>query len=211
MCLGDGVSSSFRTPIYLGKTKAHTPGSGFYINLPVGGLVVILLLFFLTVPAGKGAGQGTFLSRLLKLDLIGFFFFAPAAIQFILALEWGGNKFPWHSATIIGLFCGSFGTLLVFLAWESHMGGKAMIPLSIIRRRVIWSSCLNYGCFMGSVLTVTYYLPIYFQSVKNASPTLSGVDLLPSIISTALFGPLTGASSKSDLHPPASLAATKCY
>jgi hypothetical protein len=77
------------------------------------------------------------------------------------------------------------------------MGAKAMIPLSIIRRRVIWSSCMNYACFTGSLLTATYYLPIYFQAVRNASPTMSGVDLLPSIITTVLFGIITGGLSKS--------------
>jgi hypothetical protein len=131
------------------------------------------------------------------LDLIGFFFFAPASIQFILALEWGGIRYPWHSTTIIGLLCGSFGTLLVFIAWEYRMGGKAMIPLSIIRRRVVWSSCINFACFMGSMLTAIYYLPIYFQAVRSAMPTMSGVDILPSIVSTTIFSILTGALSKS--------------
>lgn len=165
----------------------------FYINLPCGGVATILLVFFLSVPARKDAGERTLVDRLLKLDLIGFSFFAPAAIQFILALEWGGIQYPWNSATIIGLFCGAFGMLLIFVAWEYSMGGKAMIPLSIIRKRVIWSSCINYAFFAGSMLSATYYLPIYFQSVKNASPTMSGVDLLPSIIATALVGVLTGA------------------
>jgi hypothetical protein len=77
------------------------------------------------------------------------------------------------------------------------MGSKAMVPLSVIRRRIIWSSCLNYACFTGALLSATYYLPIYFQAVRNASPTMSGVDLLPSIITTALLGVLTGALSKS--------------
>jgi hypothetical protein len=171
-------------------------GIGFYINLPCGALAVMLLLF-ISVPSTKDTKQQTVVTRLRKLDLIGFFFFAPAAIQFILALEWGGIRYPWNSATIIGLLCGSFGTLLVFIAWEHHMGANAMIPLAIIRRRVVWSSCINYGCFIGAMLTATYYLPLYFQAVRNASPTMSGVDILPSIVSTAFFGVLTGALSKS--------------
>jgi hypothetical protein len=72
------------------------------------------------------------------------------------------------------------------------MGDEAMIPLSIIRRRVVWSSSLNYACFAGSMLILTYYLPIYFQAVWNATPTISGVNLLPVIISTILFGIITG-------------------
>lgn len=175
---------------------------GFYINLPSGGVATILLLLFLQVPMSKDTKETLLVNRLRKLDLLGFTIFAPAAIQFLLALEWGGTRYPWDSATIIGLFCGSFGTLLLFVAWEYHMGESAMIPLSIIRRRVIWVSCINYALFIGSMLSATYYLPIYFQSIKDASPTLSGVDLLPSIITTILFGILTGALSKWKSHQP---------
>jgi hypothetical protein len=175
---------------------------GFYINLPCGALVAVLL-FFVSIPRTKDSTQRTIVNRVLSLDLIGFSFFASAAIQFILALEWGGGRYPWSSTTVIGLFCGSFSTTLVFVAWEYRMGDKAMIPLSIIRRRVVWSSCINYACFVGSMLSATYYLPIYFQAVRNASPLMSGVDLLPSIVSTALFGILTGALGKSNFHTKA--------
>jgi hypothetical protein len=69
----------------------------------------------------------------MKLDLIGFMLFAPAAIQFILALEWGGTFYHWDSAMVIGLFCGSFGTILVFLTWEYRMGDDAMIPILAVQ------------------------------------------------------------------------------
>lgn len=172
---------------------------GFYINLPCG-VPAAIGLFFASVPSKGDTIRQPILQRLRKLDLVGFFLFAPAVIQFILALEWGGTNFPWSSATIIGLFCGSFGTLLIFIAWEQRLGRQAMIPLAIIRRRVIWMSCLNYVGFVGAMLTATYYTPIYFQTVRNASPTMSGVDLLPSVVATLISGIATGALSKSAWH-----------
>lgn len=113
--------------------------------------------------------------------------------MFILPLQWGGTKYAWSSATIIGLFCGSFSNLLVFLAWEHRMGDEAMIPLGLVKRRVIWSSCLNIAFFVGSAFTFTYYLPIYFQAVRNATPTTSGVHILPQIITNMVATILTGA------------------
>jgi MFS family permease len=169
---------------------------GFYINLPCGSAVA-LLLFFVTIPdRGKNKARQTFFEVLGKLDLIGFSIFAPAIIQLILALQWGGIKFPWSSATIIGLFCGAFGTILVFIAWEYRKGNEAMIPYSIFGRRAVWGSCMNMGFLMGCMLTATYYLPIYFQAVQNTSPTMSGVHMLPSIISTIIFGMTSGALGK---------------
>ena len=60
---------------------------GFYINVPCGGAVALLLLF-IHVPdrSIKITGKGHILKILKKLDLIGFMLFAPAALQFILAL-----------------------------------------------------------------------------------------------------------------------------
>lgn len=172
---------------------------GFYINLP-SGAVVTLFLLSITLPnhSGTTPEKRTVGNSLGKLDLVGFTIFAGSSIQVLLALNWGGSSYSWSSATIIGLFCGAGGTLLVFLAWEYYKGDRAMIPFSLIRRRVVWSSCANYGCFAGCLLVSTYYLPIYFQAVRNATPTMSGVDLLPSILGNMLFAMLTGGLGNAD-------------
>ena len=118
-----------------------------------------------------------------KFDLLGFAIFAPAAIQILLALEYGGNQYAWNSATIIGLFCGGGVTFILFFIWEYRVGEIAMIPYNIIRQRTMWTSCLAVFCLFGTLQCASYYLPIYFQAVKGATPLKSGVDLLPSVIS----------------------------
>lgn len=57
-----------------------------------------------------------------------------------------------------------------------------MVPFSIARRKIVWTSCIVYGLFMGNLYTASYWVPVYFQGVKGASPTMSGVYLLPMII-----------------------------
>ncbi|CAI7653381.1 unnamed protein product [Penicillium pancosmium] len=165
----------------------------FYINLPIGGVVALMLLF-IEIPdqIAKPSIKSSFDTITQKLDLIGFVLFAPAAIQLLLALEYGQNEFGWKSATVIGLFCGSGCTFLFFLAWEHHQGDKAMIPLTMLRQRVMWSSCLVMITIFAMVLTASYYLPIYFQSIKNESPTMSGVYILPSVLSQLAFAVMSG-------------------
>ncbi|ERF72998.1 hypothetical protein EPUS_08855 [Endocarpon pusillum Z07020] len=156
----------------------------FYINLPIGGLVAAAL-FFVKVPRPVAKPKALTVFRTLpkKLDLLGFAIFAPAAIQLLLALQYGGNQFAWNSATIIGLFCGAGATFVVFVAWEYYKGDAAMIPLPMLGKRTVWASSLVYGFLMSQMFTTSYYLPIYFQGVKDVSPTLSGVYLLPMILS----------------------------
>jgi hypothetical protein len=128
---------------------------------------------------------------LRELDLVGFGLFAPACVMFLLAVNWGGSTYPWKSATIIGLLCGSFGTACVFAVWQWHRGDRAMIPPTIISNRLVLSGCFVSGFQMGALSLLAYYLPLWFQVVKDASPTLSGVMTLPSAISQVL-GSLIG-------------------
>lgn len=160
----------------------------FYINLPIGALVA-LLLFLINIPDQVKPREQTVLQTIYtKLDLVGFMLFAPAIIMLLLALEWGGNAYPWGSATIIGLFCGAGAVFAVFVAWEHHEGDKAMIPLSMLKVRTVWAACAYAFFFFSMMQVVVYYLPIYFQAVKGTSPILSGVYTLPSIISQLISG-----------------------
>lgn len=117
-----------------------------------------------------------------NLDLLGFAIFAPALVMLLLALQWGGTKFAWNDSKIIGLFCGAGVTLIVFLLWDYYKGDAAMLPFSIARTRTVWMSCIVYGLFMSNLYTASYWVPVYFQGVKGASPTMSGVYILPMIM-----------------------------
>lgn len=178
------------------EKMADLCGEGFYINLPCG-IVVALCLLFISLPENSSTDskikQQSLPKYLKQLDLLGFSIFAVSSTQVLLALNWGGTKSAWNSATVIGLFCGSGGALIAFIIWEGWMGREAMIPFALVKRQVVWSSCINYGCFAGCLLTSSYYLPIYFQAVRNASPTMSGVDLLPSILGNMIFAIITGS------------------
>ena len=157
----------------------------FYINLPLGAVTIIALFFFFNVPetikTDKAGIPLTLRQKVKKLDLVGCALFIPAIVMLLLALEWGGNKFAWKSATIIGLFIGSVGDFAVFLVWEYFQGDEAMIPFSIFNNRSVVAGCIFAYMNMGSLGLVPYYLPEWFQIVKGASPQHSGVLMLPGV------------------------------
>lgn len=138
-----------------------------------------------------------------ELDLMGFALFAPASVMFLLALQFGsGDTFAWSSATIIGLFIGAAATAALFIAWEARVGARAMIPGAMLKQRIVWTSCA-YGAAMMSVsIIASNWLPTYFQAVKGEGATLSGIHILPGILSAVFFVVLTGAASKSPLSAP---------
>ncbi len=179
------------------NTKDYS--TGFYINLPAGGVVAAILLA-IHVPAreqGEDHPQAEPLKqKIALLDLQGAALFATSVIMFLLALNWGGQSYPWKSATIIGLFVGSFADLCVFLAWEGRRGDRAMIPLRLLQHRKVFSSCLNMLFIMGNLIITIYYLPIWFQVVQGTSATMSGVHLLPMILPHILFAIIAGGSGE---------------
>lgn len=176
--------------------------TGFYINLPIGAVVGILLIS-LRVPEVKPKPpvRQVLGQAVSKMDLIGLALLWPAAIMFFLALQWGGNRYTWDSSTVIGLFVGAAATFAVFIGWEYRRGDHALLPFSMLRVRVIYSASATMFFFMGVMFIQHYYLPIYFQAVQNDTPLISGVHILPTIISQIIFAMLSGTLSKSSLIP----------
>lgn len=173
--------------------------TGFYINLPIGGVTAVFLVMT-HVPdiTEKPPFTLALLRRLLpELDLVGFALFAPAAVMFLLALQLGGQAYAWRSSQIVGLFCGAVATAAVFVVWEWRvMGDRAMLPGHMLKQRVVLASIVQGVFVMASTTIASFYLPIYFQGVKGDGPTLSGVYMLPSILSQLLLVVVSGALSK---------------
>lgn len=166
----------------------------FYINLPLGGLCTIFLLFVKIPDQIKKEKALAVLLRIHHyLDLVGFAIFAAAVIQLLLALQYGAGRFGWDSPTVIGLFCGAGATFIVWFGWNWRLGDNALIPKSMVAKRPVWTSSLTQGFSMTVLFITTYFLPIYFQAVQAHSPLGSGVRLLPSIVSQTVFAVVGGA------------------
>ncbi|KAJ9133828.1 MFS multidrug transporter [Pleurostoma richardsiae] len=167
----------------------------FYINLPIGGLAAILLAVIHIPDQTEKQGFKAVVTDpnvWHKFDLTGSLLFVPAVVMLLLALHFGGGEYAWDSATVIGLFCGFGGALAVFLAWEWRAGEDAMVPLSMIRKQVVWASSLS-GMFMfSSMFCITYFIPVFFQAILGATPVRSGVYMLPTMLSQLIAGVSSG-------------------
>jgi hypothetical protein len=65
----------------------------FYINLPFGGVAIALLFFLLNIPEREETKKSLG-SKLAQLDAIGTTVFLPGVVCLLLALQWGGSKYP---------------------------------------------------------------------------------------------------------------------
>ncbi|KAH8674170.1 major facilitator superfamily domain-containing protein [Xylariales sp. PMI_506] len=165
----------------------------FYINLPIGGVVgILLLLLRIPEPEPKPPVRQVLSTAIKALDLPGFMIIAPGTIMFLLGLQFGGNQYAWNSSVVIGLLVGGIAALALFLVWEYRQGDGAMIPFAMLRHRIIWSSAGNMFFLIASVLVADFYLAIYFQAIHDDSPLMSGVHMLPTTLGIVLFTMISG-------------------
>ncbi len=127
------------------------------------------------------------------MDPVGTALVMGAVISYILALQYGGQKYAWNSSVVIGLLVGFVAILACFVLWEWCQEDRAMVPFHLARERVYLVSSVYAFFFSGAYFLIIYYLPIYFQSIDNVSPAISGVRNLPLILAVTIAMLASGA------------------
>ncbi|KAK2590900.1 hypothetical protein QQS21_011412 [Conoideocrella luteorostrata] len=168
----------------------------FYINLPFGAITASFILIFLQLPPretqqhdGPSPRKG-----LSSFDIEGTIVFIPAIVALLLALQWGGTKYPWSHGCIIALFV-VFGVLIAaFIGIQVWKKERATVPPRVFVERTVWSSAVYSACLGASFYIVVYYLPIWFQAIQNSSAVQSGIKNLPMILSVVVLSIASGAA-----------------
>ncbi|KAI3326360.1 major facilitator superfamily domain-containing protein [Xylariaceae sp. AK1471] len=159
----------------------------FYINLPLG--AVTAAGFLLTPrPADTPASATMSWGQIVKkLDPAGSVLFIGGIVSLLLALQWGGLVHPWSDGRVIALLVVFAVAIVAFAATQLFVGENATIPTQIARQRSVAFACLFGFTIGGSFFIITYYMPLWFQAIKNDNPIQAGVHFLPFIL-PEIFG-----------------------
>ncbi|KAI0401576.1 major facilitator superfamily domain-containing protein [Xylaria palmicola] len=159
----------------------------FYINLPLG--AVTAAGFLLTPrPADTPASRTMTWSQIIKkLDPAGSVLFIGGIVSLLLALQWGGLVHPWSDGRVIALLTVFAAAIVAFTVVQFFAGANATIPRQIARQRSVAFACLFGFTIGGSFFIITYYMPLWFQAIKNDNPVEAGVHFLPFIL-PEIFG-----------------------
>ncbi|KAK6712594.1 hypothetical protein SNK03_007006 [Fusarium graminearum] len=172
----------------------------FYINLPIGGISAAIIFLFFKTPRAAVPVQAPLFEKFLQMDPLGIVLVMGLTISYILAVQYGGQAHAWDSSVVIGLLVGWVAISVVWAISCYVQGERSMIPVRILKNRTVWVMSAFAFIFAGSFFLAIYYIPIYFQSVHNASPTSSGVRNLPLILavtfSTIASGGLVTATGR---------------
>lgn len=160
----------------------------FYINLPLDGAAFLIILFFLDVKTPKTP----LLKGLMAIDWLGSLLIIGAVLMFLFGMEYGGTTYAWDSATVLCLIIIGIFTLGLFVLNEKYLATYPIMPLRIFKGQS--NICSLLVCFVHGFVFISssYYLPLYFQAVRGASPLLSGVYILPSALALSFASIGTG-------------------
>ncbi|RAQ41712.1 MFS transporter [Aspergillus flavus] len=164
----------------------------FWINLPVGGPIIVLLLLFLRIPEHIKRVPATWREILLTLDLPGFCLILVSLVCLTLALQWGGQTKAWNDGSVIATLVLWIVLTIGFFVTEWLQGPRAMAPFSILKQRMTWSNALFCYISYAALYQVMFYLPIYFQSIHGQSAVRSGINTLPFLAFFALGAVVSG-------------------
>ncbi|KAJ7711738.1 major facilitator superfamily domain-containing protein [Mycena olivaceomarginata] len=160
----------------------------FYLNIPICGLAAALVLAFLHLRTPPG----TLREKFGRIDYFGNFLVVAATTSTVIGLTWGGIQFSWGSAKVlVPLILGLVG-LGLFLLYEGLFAPYPMVPFNVLCTRTGLSGYAQNFLTSMLMITLNYYLQVYFQACYNVSSIGSGVDGMPVAFIAAPIGLIAG-------------------
>lgn len=145
----------------------------FLINVPIGLIALAIVLRFLHLPK-RPRGDA-------RIDWWGATAVVVALVPLLLVAE-EGRDWGWDSVGAIACYVIGAVGILAFILIEMRMKDDALIPLKLFRSNT-FSMATIIGVFVGfGMFGAMLTLPLYLQLVLGATPTESGLQMLPMIL-----------------------------
>ena len=147
----------------------------FYVNLPIGIVALLVLIFLMPTLRGKNSGKAS-------IDYLGALFLISGTVPLLLGFTFAGSQYAWLSWQVLGLFSVAVLFVALFILYEARLERRNAQPIidpSLFTNRIFSVSVLitmitSMGMF-GSIL----FIPLYAQGILGISATNSGLLLSP--------------------------------
>ena len=145
----------------------------FYINIPVGG--VALLLSIVVVPWYRGRHRE-------PVDWSGATLLVLGATPLLLAFSLGGTQFGWADSPVVACFIVAFAATVLFLLVGRRKGVRGIMPLPMFKNRIyLLATVVMFAVGVGMMGTM-FSLPFFLQGAQGITATNSGLVTIPSSV-----------------------------
>jgi EmrB/QacA subfamily drug resistance transporter len=155
----------------------------FFINLPVGVLLILLAARFLAAD-GPASGSRHF-------DALGAATVTAGLLLFVYGLNRGVDD-GWTSATTIGIFAAAAVLLTMFVRVEAR-SQSPLVPSATLRNRTMVAADLAAFLLFGAFFSFIFLASLLMQQLLLYSPTRTGIAWLATSVTAFLAAGITGA------------------
>jgi EmrB/QacA subfamily drug resistance transporter len=155
----------------------------FWLNVPLALLAAIL--------SNRQLKRVPVHERAHKIDLIGAALMMAAAVALLLALTWGGTRYPWLSPQIVTLIIAAAALASIFIWWVLR-APEPFLPVAVLNNPVMRAGCLTTACTQGVSIGLTIFVPLYYELVHGLTASDSGLALIPIVMMTTPGSYLSG-------------------
>jgi len=153
----------------------------FYINIPVG-IVALLVLIFVMPTLRSKVGQVT-------IDYVGAALLILGTVPLLLGFTLAGNQYAWLSPQILGLFGVALVALIALVFYAARLERRGEDPVfepGLIKNsvRIYGVSLLVTVIFSVSLYGTAFAIPLFAQGVLGTSATNSGLVLVPFMLTS---------------------------
>ncbi|KAL2266813.1 hypothetical protein VTJ83DRAFT_6165 [Remersonia thermophila] len=173
----------------------------FGINLPVCIISLVLMWFWLRLQSGQSWKGRSVAEQIGQVDYFGLVLLTTAVILILCALTLAGTVHPWSHPAIVGSLAGGFSGVVAFAFWErSRRCAHPIMPPRVFSNRTSIAAMAVTAVHGFITYGFQFYLPPFFQAILGASPSKSGLLILPCsltiVILAAIGGPLLAKFGK---------------
>jgi EmrB/QacA subfamily drug resistance transporter len=147
----------------------------FWINVPLGALAMAMCYRGLANLRPRGGRP--------RVDWLGALLLAVAIVAFLLAMSWAGDAFDWISPETGALLAITAGALAL-LTWQERRAADPMLPPRLFRNRAYVMGVGASALAALNIFLCIFALPLHFQLARNADAAMSGLLVVPFLLST---------------------------
>ncbi|GAA2604841.1 MFS transporter [Streptomyces tubercidicus] len=200
--LGTFATSSVAGPLIGGALAGQDQLLGitgwrwvFLVNVPIGIIALFVVAKVLNIPHTR---------RDHRIDWWGALTISVGVVPLLLVAE-QGREWGWDSSRSIACYAIGVVGIIAWIFVERWIGDDALIPMRLFRngtfsKTSVLSVLIGMGMFGGMLM-----IPQYLQIVKGASPTTSGLEMLPLMagmfIASIASGQITAKTGRYKIFP----------
>jgi EmrB/QacA subfamily drug resistance transporter len=154
----------------------------FLVNLPLGGLALVVIM--VTMPRRAPLAEHS-------IDWLGAGVLAGGTAALLLGLVWGGRDYAWTSGHVVSALAIA-AILLALFAVVERRAHEPILPFDLLRNPVVGSSIACMALVGMAMFGTISYVPLFVQGVIGTSATSSGVVLTPLMLGAVVTSIVTG-------------------